>query len=104
MCLKVIAQGFILHRDSYLRNFCNFNDFLVVLSGLLEMIIADNKVLKLIRVSCRPMKLVYQVQSIKQLIYSLIASLPEFTNIGIFKVFIFVLFATMGLQKYCGGL
>jgi hypothetical protein len=41
---------------------------------------------------------------IKTLIKSLVASLPEFANIGIFMIFIFVLFATMGLQQYNGWL
>ena len=35
---------------------------------------------------------------------SLILALPEFGNVGVFMVFMFVLFATMGLHQYNGGI
>lgn len=38
----------------------------------------------------------------KALIKSLLRALPEFANIGVFMVFIFILFATIGLQQYNG--
>ena len=33
MCTKIIAMGFILHENSYLRNMWNIMDFVVVVSG-----------------------------------------------------------------------
>ena len=33
MCLKIIALGFVLHPGSYLRNFWNIMDFVVVVTG-----------------------------------------------------------------------
>jgi hypothetical protein len=33
MCTKIIAMGFVLHPDSYLRNPWNIMDFVVVVSG-----------------------------------------------------------------------
>ena len=33
MVVKIVADGFILHKDSYLRNPWNIMDFIVVVSG-----------------------------------------------------------------------
>ena len=35
MCTKIVAMGFVLHPDSYLRNAWNIMDFIVVVSGYL---------------------------------------------------------------------
>lgn len=40
----------------------------------------------------------------KKLIAALIQSLPDFANVGIFLVYVFILFATMGLHQYNGSL
>lgn len=39
----------------------------------------------------------------KALIQSLIDALPDFANVGVFMVFVFILFATMGLEQYNGA-
>ena len=33
MCTKILALGFILHKNSYMRNLWNIMDFVVVVSG-----------------------------------------------------------------------
>ena len=33
MCTKIVAMGFVLHPDSYLRNAWNIMDFIVVVTG-----------------------------------------------------------------------
>ena len=33
MCTKILALGFILHKNSYMRNLWNMMDFVVVVSG-----------------------------------------------------------------------
>jgi len=38
----------------------------------------------------------------KKLIQALIQSLPDFANVGAFLVYVFILFATMGLHQYNG--
>lgn len=40
----------------------------------------------------------------KKLIQALIQSLPDFANVGTFLVYVFILFATMGLHQYNGVL
>lgn len=38
------------------------------------------------------------------LIQALLKSLPDFANVGVFMLFVFSLFATMGVQQYSGAM
>jgi len=40
----------------------------------------------------------------KKLIEALFQSLPDFANVGSFLIFVFILFATMGVHQYNGDL
>ena len=40
----------------------------------------------------------------KKLISALIHSLPDFANVGIFLIYVFILFATMGVHQYNGSI
>ena len=73
MCTKIVAMGFVLHPDSYLRNAWNIMDFIVVVSGFLPMLMPTNEAtgkatgpdlttLRTFRV-LRPLKLVSGVPS-----------------------------------------
>ena len=75
MCTKIVAMGFVLHPDSYLRNAWNIMDFIVVVSGFLPMLMPkseeethgkqsglDLSTLRTFRV-LRPLKLVSGVPS-----------------------------------------
>ena len=37
MLLKILAQGLIIHRNSYLRDAWNWLDFVVVVTGIMEL-------------------------------------------------------------------
>ena len=75
MCVKILADGFILHKGSYLRNPWNIMDFIVVVSGFLPYLIPqsadegeagpDLSTLRTFRV-LRPLKLVSGVPSTLQ--------------------------------------
>ena len=78
MCTKIVAMGFVLHPDSYLRNAWNIMDFIVVVSGFLPMLMPTNEAtgkatgpdlttLRTFRV-LRPLKLVSGVPSKNPLI------------------------------------
>ena len=43
MCTKIVAMGFILHENSYLRNMWNIMDFVVVVSGYVLQTINNSK-------------------------------------------------------------
>jgi Ion transport protein len=107
--LKVIARGFVIHPESYLRNGWNLIDSVVVVSGyyifllfmfrILELSFGSVKLkaLRVVRVF-RPLKSINVIPSMKRLIQALIQSLPDFANVGTFLVYVFILFATMGLH------
>lgn len=67
--LKIVALGFLLHSDSYLRNGWNVLDFIVVVTGLLSLpelnIGIDAGSLKALRAArvLRPLKLVSGIPS-----------------------------------------
>jgi hypothetical protein len=97
--MRVIANGFILEQDSYLRNGWNIIDVTVVLAGLVELSFQtlNLKSLRVIRIF-RPLKSINTVKSVKHLILALIKSIPDFANVVVFLLFMFLLFATFGLQ------
>lgn len=99
--IKVIAMGFIAHRNSYMRDYFNCLDFLVVLIGIVEFIPflpgADLKALRTLRV-LRPLKSINAFPSMRRLIESLLASLPSLGNAVVFMFFIFILFGILGVQ------
>lgn len=97
--LKSIVFGFLFHEHSYLRNGWNRIDIIVIITGVAEYII-DAKtsiLLRTLRVIFRPLKLINHVKGMKRLVESLIEALPDFANVGVFLIFVFTLFATMGL-------
>ena len=60
------------------------------------------KSLRVVRVF-RPLKTINVIPSMKKLIGALIESLPDFANVGIFLVYVFILFATLGVHQYNGS-
>jgi hypothetical protein len=56
--LKVLAKGFVVHSKSYLRNYWNALDFLVVVVSILGILNSNSKGLKALRTFriMRPLK------------------------------------------------
>jgi hypothetical protein len=109
--IKIIAMGFIFNKKSYLRDSWNCLDFIIVIAGVIElsMIGKDSgnlsmfRALRTLRVF-RPLKTIKNVSSMRKLVAALIGSIPELLNVGIFFLFIFILFGIMGLQQFSGSL
>ena len=80
--LKIIAMGFVMHRNSYLRDYWNWLDFFVVCISIIEIIpgIPKIKALRTLRV-LRPLRSVNALPQMRRLIGSLLASLPELGKI-----------------------
>lgn len=96
--MKSIAYGFVVHKNSYLRDSWNIIDFLIVLSGIAEFFTVgvNLKSLRTIRV-LRPLKTISNLPSMRKLVKTLFYSLPELWNVLIFLFFIFAVFSIMGL-------
>lgn len=97
--IKIIAMGFIIHRYSYLRQGWNVIDFVIAISGLIELFNFDMnlKALRILRV-VRPLRSMKAFPSIRKQISTLIRALPELANTTVFLLFIMVLLSILGLQ------
>merc|ERR1719232_1880112 len=113
MCTKIIAMGFILHENSYLRNAWNIMDFIVVTSGFLPMLMPksedgkatgpDLAMLRTFRV-LRPLKLVSGVPSLQVVMSSIAKAIGPLVNIALLLLFAIIIFAIIGLEFYAGAL
>jgi hypothetical protein len=105
--IKVIAMGFIFHRNSYLRDPWNWLDFTVVCTGLSELLTEGAATgitaLRALRV-LRPLRAANAYPSLKRLIGTLLASLPRLANVVVFILFIFFLFGIWGVALFRGAL
>merc|ERR1719483_1270149 len=113
MCTKIVAMGFILHENSYLRNAWNIMDFIVVVSGFLPMLMPksedgktagpDLSTLRTFRV-LRPLKLVSGVPSLQVVMSSIAKAIGPLVNIALLLLFAIIIFAIVGLEFYSGAL
>lgn len=103
--IKIVSMGFVVHKNSYLRDYWNWLDFLVVCIGFIELFpiipAANLKSLRTLRV-LRPLKSINAFPSMRRLIGSLLASLPSLANAVVFMLFIFLLFGILGVQQFKG--
>lgn len=102
---KIIAMGFISHRNSYLKDAWNWLDFSVVCIGIVEVTkilpAQDVKALRVLRI-LRPLKSINSIPSMKRLIKSLLGSLKKLFDSVIILSFIFVLFGILGVRQFKG--
>lgn len=105
--IKIVAMGFIWHRNSYLRDPWNWLDFTVVCTGISELFTdgADTGItaLRALRV-LRPLRSINAYPSMKRLIGTLLSSLPRLANVVVFILFIFFLFGILGVKLFQGVL
>ncbi|CAD8151145.1 unnamed protein product [Paramecium pentaurelia] len=102
--LKIIAMGFLLDKQTYLRDGWNFIDFIVVITGIISLFISARvSAIRIIRIM-RPLRSINSLKEMKVLIISLLDSLPALGNVVIFLLFIIILFGILGLQIFMGAL
>jgi len=114
--IKIIAMGFVVHRNSYLRDPWNNLDFVVVISGLIELLGPKSppgdggldtgneggahlelKALRTLRV-LRPLRSINAFPSMRKLVGSLLASLPNLASVVAFMFFIFMIFGILSVH------
>uniref|UniRef100_A0A8C2AXX7 Voltage-dependent N-type calcium channel subunit alpha n=1 Tax=Cyprinus carpio TaxID=7962 RepID=A0A8C2AXX7_CYPCA len=101
--IKIIALGFVFHKDSYLRNGWNVMDFVVVLTGILTTLGSqfDLRTLRAVRV-LRPLKLVSGIPSLQVVLKSIMKAMVPLLQIGLLLFFAIVMFAIIGVEFYMG--
>ena len=106
--IKIIAMGFVVHRNSYLRDPWNWLDFVVVMTAVFEFLTGGGSdtgitALRALRV-LRPLRSINAYPSMKRLIGTLLSSLPRLANVVVFILFIFFLFGILGVKLFQGVL
>jgi len=103
--LKIAAWGFIMERDSYLRDPWNVLDFIVVVSGIIEWLpflkSSSFSFLRLFRV-LRPLRSLNAYPEMKVIVNTTLCSIPKLGNVSIMGVFIFVVFSIIGITLMPG--
>ncbi|XP_063309282.1 voltage-dependent L-type calcium channel subunit alpha-1S [Pelobates fuscus] len=115
--LKIVAYGFILHTDAYLRNAWNILDFTIVSVGLfaisleqinkLQGVTAPGgsgfnvKALRAFRV-LRPLRLVSGVPSLQVVLNSIIKAMVPLLHIALLVLFMIIIYAIVGLELFSG--
>ena len=107
--VKIIAQGFSQHRNSYLQDAWNCMDFFVVVTSIVEILLAmaslngvSLKGLRVLRVF-KPLRSINQFPSLKRLIRSLGHSISHLVQAISFMSMVFLLFSILGVKRFYGA-
>ncbi|XP_048587790.1 voltage-dependent P/Q-type calcium channel subunit alpha-1A isoform X2 [Nematostella vectensis] len=107
--LKIIALGFALHPESYIRSGWNMLDFTVVITGLLSLpelnVGIDAGSLKALRAArvLRPLKLVSGIPSLQVVMKSIMCAMLPLLQICLLVGFVIIIYAIIGLEFLCGS-
>ena len=103
--IKILAMGFVTHTNSYLRDYWNWLDTLVVLVGFIELMpfmnVASLRSLRVLRV-LRPLRSISAFPNLKRQINTLLNSVNALLSAVLFMFFIFFLFGILGVQQFEG--
>ncbi|PNW76369.1 hypothetical protein CHLRE_11g467528v5 [Chlamydomonas reinhardtii] len=104
LLIRVIALGFIRGKGSYIRDKWNIIDFVVVGLGYLDLSGRGNYTLiRCVRV-LRPLRSINKIQEMKQLVDTMLNSIPLLLDVVILAVFYFVLFGAININIFAGSL
>jgi hypothetical protein len=112
--IRIVAQGFILSKNAYLRDKFNFFDFLIVLVILVTFIIehaytdaaaAHGQLIRCLKVlkAFRPLKMA-RTKDLRQTSGAIIKSFEELLYIGLMDFLIIFIFGIIGVQQLSGRL
>jgi hypothetical protein len=109
MIIKIVALGFVLNKNSYLRDPWNVLDFIIVGSAWLTEIqtliggTSSNSLgaLRAFRV-LRPLKAVTSIKGLQVLVIAVLKSIPLLKDTMVILCFFFLIFAIAGLQLFAG--
>ena len=111
MLMKIIAYGLLLHPLSYLRSGWNILDGFIVLISIINLSIsrkqaASLKFMKAFRAAraLRPLRVVSRYPSLKIVVQSILAAIPNLFNVLLIAALFFLIFAILGVQFFKGTL
>ena len=112
MGLKILARGFALHRNAYLRDPWSILDFVVVTTGWLGVlppelrlpaVSANLSVMRALRV-LRFLRALKMVPGMPQLVQAVLNVMPAMANVSLLCAFVFLVFGIVGMELFKGSL
>eukprot|EP00756_Hemistasia_phaeocysticola_P019247 Hpha_TRINITY_DN15647_c4_g2::TRINITY_DN15647_c4_g2_i1::g.101185::m.101185/K04838/SCN5A; voltage-gated sodium channel type V alpha len=106
--LKIVAHGFLLAPESYLRRDAwNRLDFVIVVVSNLTLAMQNasgTEQLALLRMmrTLRPLRFINRFPGLKLVVVSLVKAIPPLANIFLVTLLVFVIFGIMGVQFFSG--
>ena len=106
--LKIVAYGFVMNRNSYLRDHWNKLDFIIVICSFIDVFVDSIdlsfvKILRLLR-ALRPLRLISQNKSMRLLVTTLINSAGGILGVGIVIILTMIMFGILGVNLMSGKL
>ena len=110
--LKIFVMGFLKGKKTYLKDYFNILDFTVVIVSLLNFILdkVNNtlvnknikgptflKAMRALR-ALRPLKLVSKNEGMKNVVNSLLSSIPKLFNVFLVSLLFYFVFGIIGLE------
>ena len=106
MILKILGNGFIINKTSYLRNNWNKLDFLIVLSSYFTFFL-DSSInfggFRAIRI-LRPLRTISSIRNLRVVLVTLFKALPLLTDTLVILIFFFIVYAIAGQNLFSGQL
>jgi hypothetical protein len=104
--LKSISKGFIMSKGSYLREYWNIIDFIIVLMSILDLCLPEMnfpivKIFRLLRV-LRPLRFISHNESMRIIVSALLESLGALANVTVVVLIVFLIFAILGVSLMAG--
>ena len=100
--LKIIAYGFILDQNTYLRDPWNWIDFIIVVAGIINLIFKINSNLLSLQVFrlLKPLKTMTYSPNLRMFFSTFMNSLKDFFIVFILLLFFSLIFAIVGLNLW----
>jgi len=96
--LKVVAQGLVLHKHTYLHDGWNCLDFLIVLCALLQLFAGDG-IWAFMRI-LRPLRLINKIDGLKVIVSTLWKSMHMMRDVFLLLTFLMCAFAIFGMHLW----
>lgn len=97
--LKLIALGFVVGDNAYLKNSWNRLDFFIVCTSIIDMMLSsvNLSILKLLR-TLRPLRIITRNEDMKIMVTSLMQSIAGIVNLLIIVMCVYLMFAILGMN------
>jgi hypothetical protein len=107
---KIITYGFVVNKQSYLRNPWNIIDFIVVFSALLSNTLTSVaflsyiKIIRVVRIArvLRPLRLVSKYRDLQVATTCLIKSIPGVLQLEVIVVFVLMILSVLHTILFSG--